>query len=205
MKLIEPLNSIFDQFSKLKVLRFLTRTDAELSGREIAKAVRISHVICSRSLQDLSQHGLIRMRKAGRSILYSLNKQHILAKDFFIPLFAKESKLFSLLKKLLLENLSDIKPLSIVLFGSQIEKEKARPDSDFDLLFILPDDKDLKKFKKEIALSEANIERIFGNRASLLIMKKNEFLKKKDKNDSFLLSIEKKNKLLFGKSLREIK
>lgn len=199
------MNSIFDQFSKLKVLRFLTRTEAELSGREIAKAVGISHVICSRSLQELSQHGLIRMRKAGRSILYSLNKQHILTKDFLTPLFSKENKLFSLLKKLLLENLSEPKPLSIVLFGSQIEKEKVRPYSDFDLLFILPDDRDLKKFKKEISPSEANIERIFGNRASLLIMKKSEFLKRKDKDDSLLLSIEKKNKLLFGKHLREIK
>jgi len=189
----------------LKVLRFLTRTDAELSGREIAKAVGISHVICSRSLQELSQHGLIRMRKAGRSILYSLNKQHILTKDFLTPLFSKENKLFSLLKKLLLENLSELKPLSIALFGSQIEKEKVRPDSDFDLLFILPDDKDLKKFKQEIAQSEANIERIFGNRASFLIIKKSEFLKRKNKDDSLLLSIEKKNKLLFGKHLREIK
>jgi len=205
IKLIEPLNSIFDQFSKLKVLRLLTRTDAELSGREIAKAVGISHVICNRSLQELSRHGLIRMRKAGRSILYSLNKDHILVKDFLTPLFLKENRLFSLLKKLLLEKLSEPKPLSIVLFGSQIKKERARPDSDFDIMFILPNDIDLKKFKREIAQSEAKIERIFGNRAALLIMKKNEFLKRRDKGDSLLLSVEKENKLIFGKHLREIK
>jgi len=205
IKLIEPLNDIFDQFSKLKVLRFLIRTDAELSGREIAKAVGISHVICNHSLQELSGHGVIRMRKAGRSILYSLNKEHVLIRDFLVPLFSKENKLFSLLKKLILENISDPLPVSIVLFGSQIEKERARADSDFDLLVVLPDEKNLKRFKQEVAQSEAKIERIFGNRVALLIMKKNEFLRRKEKGNSLLLTIEKKNKLLFGKHLGEIK
>lgn len=205
IKLIEPLNDIFDQFSKLKVLRFLIRTDAELSGREIAKAVGISHVICNHSLQELSHHGVIRMRKAGRSILYSINKDHILVRDFLAPLFLKENKLFSLLKKLILENVSDPVPVSIVLFGSQIEKERARADSDFDLLVVLPDEKNLKRFKQEIAQSEAKIERIFGNRVALLIMKKSEFLKRKERGNSLLLNIEKKNRLLFGKHLGEIK
>lgn len=189
----------------MKVLRFLVRTEAELSGREIARAVGISHVIGNRSLQELSQHGLVKMRRAGRSILYSLNKEHILVNEILIPIFLKEKRMFSSLIKVILASLTRTKPISIVLFGSQIDQKNARPDSDFDILCIVPDETNLKKFKSEMAKSEAQIEKKFGNRASLLIMKKNEFLKRKGKSDPLLLNIEKKSKWLFGKHLQEIK
>ena len=145
------------------------------------------------------------MRKTGRSILYSINKEHILIKEFLSTLFSKEKRILSWLMKLILENVSDPQPLSIILFGSQIDPKTARPDSDFDLLIILPEEKNLNKFKKEVARSEMNIKKFFGNTAALLIMKKSEYLKRKKKGDSLLLSIEKKNMVLFGKHLREIK
>jgi predicted nucleotidyltransferase len=180
------------------------RTEAELSGREIARAVGISHVICNRSLQELSQHGLVKMRKAGRSILYSLNKEHILVNEILIPLFLKEKRLFISLTKTIIDPLSGPRPISIILFGSQTDEKMARPDSDFDILCVVPDKINLRKLKHEISKAEAQIEREFGNRISLLIMKKGEFLRRKEKHDSLLMNIEKKNKLLFGKHLRDI-
>ena len=187
------------------MLRFLVRTDAELSGREIARAVGISHVICNRSLQDLSQHGLVKMRKVGRSILYSLNKEHILVDEILLPLFKKEKKLYQSLTKTILDPLSGPKPVSLLLFGSQIDEKKARPDSDFDVLCVIPDETNIKRFKNEISRSEAQVERKFGNRLSLLIMKRNEFLRKRRKRDPLLIEIEGKNELLFGKHFRDIK
>lgn len=112
--------------------------------------------------------------------------------------------LFSLIK-IILASLTGIKPISIVLFGSQIDEKNARPDSDFDILCIIPNETNLKRFKNEIAQSETQIEKRFGNRASLLIMKKSEFFKRKEKSDQLLFNIEKKSQLLFGKHLREIK
>jgi len=204
IKLNKPLNNIFDQFSKLKVLRFLIRTEAELSGREISRAAGISHVICNRSLQELSQHGLVKMRKVGRSILYSLNKEHILVDELLLPLFKKEERLFQSLTKTILDPLSGPKPISILLFGSQTDEKKARPDSDFDILCIIPDETNLKKFKNEISQSEFQVEKKFGNSISLLIMKKTEFLRRMKKKDPLLLGIEEKNRLLFGKHIKEM-
>ncbi len=91
-----------------------------------------------------------------------------------------------------------------MLFGSQIDEKRARPDSDFDILCVIPDETNLKKFKSEISRSEAQVERKFGNRLSLLIMKRNEFLKRR-RRDPLLLEIEEQNRLLFGKHIREIK
>ena len=205
MKLNKPLDHIFDRFSKLKVLRFLVRTEAELSGRELARAIGISHVICSRSLQELSQHGLIKMRKAGRSILYSLNKEHILVDEMLLPLFTKESRLFRSLTQMVLGPLSGPKPISVLLFGSQVDEIGARPDSDFDILCVIPDITNLKRFKKEISQVQIQIEKRFGNGISLLIMKRDEFLKRKKRKNPLLLDIEEHNRLLFGKRFREVK
>jgi hypothetical protein len=171
----------------------------------MARAVGISHVICSRSLQELSKNGLVRMRKVGRSILYSLNKEHILVDEILIPLFKKEEKLYLSLTNAILGPLSGPKPIGMILFGSQIDEKRARPDSDFDILCVIPDEINVKKFKNEISRSEAQIERKFGNRLSLLIMKRSEFLKKRRSKDPMLLEIEEKNRLLLGKHFREIK
>ena len=194
-----------DQFSKLKVLRFLVRTEAELNGREIARAVGISHVISNHILQELFQHGLVRMRKVGRSILYSLNKEHILVQEILFPMFNKERKLFFALAKTVLEPLSQTKPISLILFGSQTDEKKARPDSDFDVLCIISDKTNLRKFKHDILRAEAQVEKKFGNRISLLIMNRNEFIKRKKNQDPLLTEIEKQHILLFGVNFREIK
>lgn len=162
-------------------------------------------MIGSRSLQELSEHGLVKMRKAGRSILYSLNKEHILASELLLPLFLKEKRLFQSLTKAILAPLSGPKPISLILFGSQLDEKEARPDSDFDILCVIPDEINLKKFNREISQAEIQTEKEFGNRLSLIIMNKREFLRRKKKGDSLVLNIENKNRLLFGKHLREIK
>jgi len=162
-------------------------------------------VICSRSLQELSRHGLVKMRKVGRSILYSLNREHILIDELLLPLFKKEERLFQSLKRTILDPLSGPKPISILLFGSQTDEKRARPESDFDILCVIPDEINVKKFKNEISLSEAQTERKFGNRLSLLYMKRSEFLKKRKKREPLLLDIEEQHILLFGKHFREIK
>jgi len=175
-----------------------------LSGREIARAAGVSHVICSRSLQELSHHGLVNMKKAGRSILYSLNKEHILVGELLLPLFKKEERLFPSLTRTILSPLSGQKPTSLLLFGSQTDEKKARPDSDFDILCVIPDETNVKKFRSKISHSEAQVEKKFGNSLSLVIMKRSEFIKRKKKKDPLLFEIEKQHKLLFGKHYREI-
>lgn len=145
------------------------------------------------------------MRKAGRSILYSLNKEHILVDEILLPLFMKEKRLLLSLTRAILDPLSGTKPISIILFGSQTDEKRARPDSDFDILCVIPDETNLRKFKSEISRSESHIERKFGNRLSLLIMKRNEFLRRRRRKDPLLLDVEEQNRLLFGKYIRDIK
>ena len=59
----------------------------------------------------------------------------------------------------ILAPISGPKPISMILFGSQMNEKKARPDSDFDILCVIPDETNLKKFKHKISNSEVQIEK----------------------------------------------
>lgn len=53
-----PLDKILGQVSKIKILRFLINSQAQLNGREIAKNVGLSHVKVHTALKDLSKQVL---------------------------------------------------------------------------------------------------------------------------------------------------
>ncbi len=145
----EPLDSILGQSSKVKIMRFLIRSQAELNGTQIAKAVGLSHVKSNICLQELVTHGLITMRRVGRSCLYRLDQENIVIKKLLRPLFEKEYHLSDELKKIITGELKPAYPLSIVLFGS-IVRGDARPNSDIDLLVVIPQDKNMAQAKREI-------------------------------------------------------
>lgn len=94
-----PLDKIFSQQSKIKLLRFLVQHRGEFTGREIAKSVGPAHPTVHSALSHLREQGIIFMRKSGNPLLYSLNRRHQATKDIIIPVFKKESQRLSLISK----------------------------------------------------------------------------------------------------------
>lgn len=158
----EPLDEVLRQASKVRILRFLIRSQVTLNGREIAKAVGLSHVKCHTALKELALHGLVSLRRVGRSNLYQLEKENHLVKRLLKPLFDNEGHLLTDLAKAILKDLP-FRPRSLAVFGS-IAKRTARPDSDIDLLVIIPNQVDLRRAKQEIGKKEEMVVRTFGNR-----------------------------------------
>lgn len=199
----KPLNSILGQSSKVKILRFLIRSQAELNGTQIAKAVGLSHVKSNTALQELVVHGFITMRRVGRSCLYRLDRENIVIKKLLKPLFEKEYHLLDELKKIIISELKSPYPLSIVLFGS-IVKGNARPNSDIDLLLVIPKDKNMAQAKGEVERAGEKVLKIFGNHLSPLIVKVDPFCKKYRKKEKLYVDIVKNGKPIYGKSLQEV-
>lgn len=199
----EPLNSILGQFSKVKILRFLIRSQAELNGTQIAKAVGLSHVKSNIALQELVAHGLITMRRVGRSCLYRLDQENIVIKKLLRPLFQKESHLSDELKKIIISELKPAYPLSIVLFGS-IVRGDARPNSDIDLLVVIPQDKNMAQAKREIERAGEKALKIFGNHLSPLVVKVDLFRKKYRRGEKLYVDVVKNGKPIYGKSLQGV-
>lgn len=198
-----PLDYILGQQSKVKILRFLVKSNAELNGREIAKAVGLSHVKCHTALRELSVHGLINMRRTGRSVIYSIDPENILAKFFLTPLYNKESRLLNILAQTIAKEFSLPRPLSIFLFGS-IVKGQARPNSDIDILLVQPDEKNMREAKVELSKAERNIVKLFSNRLAPIMIRKSEFKKRYKREEKFIKEVVKTGKIIYGKNLSEL-
>jgi predicted nucleotidyltransferase/predicted transcriptional regulator len=196
------LDSILGQTSKVKILRFLNLIDFELSGREIAKEINISHVQCHKALKYLNQHGLIDMRQIGRSTAYKINKSHILYLNLIKPIFNSESTLLKQLTETILKKIKTFKPLSIIVFGSTIKL--ARPDSDIDLLIIFPNKSDIKQIREKIDTLEEEIITKFGNSIAPILIKQKEFNKKYKEKNNLYIEIINKGKILYGKTISEL-
>ncbi len=118
------------------VLSALTATTRPLSGREVARLGGVPRTTAARVLQDLVEHGLVRVQEAGAgaALLYTLNREHLAAE----PVIALMS-----MRRCFVERLKgelgawSTPPLHASLFGSA-----ARGDgdtaSDVDLFIVRP-------------------------------------------------------------------
>ncbi|MBI3617234.1 MAG: nucleotidyltransferase domain-containing protein [Candidatus Omnitrophica bacterium] len=203
MLLDSPLNDIFGQYSKVKILRFLVQSQSQSNGREIAKNVGLSHVKAHTALKDLTRQGVVNMRSAGSSLVYWLNEDHFLVREIIRPAFEKEEGLFEYLCRLILKEISSPRPLSIILFGS-FAKGNASADSDIDVVIIYPRSKNKTVISKELSEAEKKITSFFGNHLSCVPLVVEEFQKKLKKKDAFIGEIIRTGKIIYGKSITDL-
>jgi len=76
MRFTDFLDQIFGQKSKIKILRFLYLYKKESTIREVSKETGVTPPNASRILKELEVEGVVIAKKAGRSILHSLNSKH---------------------------------------------------------------------------------------------------------------------------------
>jgi len=200
MNFNEPLNRILGQLSKIKIMRFLIRTDLAMNGREIAQTVGLSHVKCHTALKELSEQGIVSVRRVGRSNLYELQTDHIVIRDWLRPLFRKEKELKKHLAELLVRRLS-FRPEALIIFGS-IAKGKERPDSDIDLLCVVSGAGEVKKCEKELIAAGEEITRLFGNRFAPQVITKKSLLAKSKLGEKFINGVIGNGEGIYGNQSR---
>ena len=117
MNFTYPLDHILGQLSKIKIIRFLIKAGVPMNGREIGKAVGLSHVRCYTILKEFSEQGIVSLRQIGRSTVYELQQNHIVVKYWLKPLFLKEELLKNSLARAVTNYLSTNK-LSVIGYYS---------------------------------------------------------------------------------------
>lgn len=203
MLLNNPLDDILGQISKVKILRFLINSQAQLNGREIAKNVGLSHVKAHTALKELAGHGLINMRSVGNSLVYWLNEEHFLIKEVIRPAFEKENGAFGYIIRIILKEIKPPRPLSIILFGS-FAKGSPSADSDIDIMIVYPHQKNKELIAKELSEAEKKITSLFGNHLSVALFKIEEFQRKLKKKDNFINEVIRTGKVIYGKNISEL-
>jgi predicted nucleotidyltransferase len=193
------LDKIFAQPTGIKVLRFMVLNKPSMTGRELARFCRISHMQAYRVLGQYEAQGILVRRSAGNSYIYSLNEKNVIVNKFLRRMFEPEK---TLLPDLLNEFLREILPyaLSITLFGSAAEGTE-RPDSDVDILILLKEESGIRQVKNKLEDIEIGFFEKTGNRLAPIILTPNEFKNKIGGNKSLFNKIM-EGKTLFGKELR---
>lgn len=203
MLLVNPLEHILGQASKIRILRFLVTTGHELNGREIAAAVGLSHVKAHTALKELNQHGVVKMRRAGKSILYRLSLENVLVKKMLIPLFESEARLKNVIAETLSRYLKKPAPKSIILFGSSASG-RARPDSDIDVLIVASKKKDILILEEDLQKAEISMTTGFGNHLAPIVMNEAEFKEKFKRKNKLVMNIAREGKVIFGDSINDL-
>ncbi|MCK4244044.1 MAG: nucleotidyltransferase domain-containing protein [Candidatus Omnitrophica bacterium] len=206
MKVHNPLDKILNNEVKVKILRFLCKTGAEWSGRQLAKEIKVNPATCHKALRELNNERVLLLRSIGKSYLYRLNGENFIVSDLLKPLYERESKILKEIYKTIVESISSLvinNIVSIAIFGS-VQKEKERPASDVDILVLVGKEKDKVKTEKDFERVNENIVRKFGNAVSPYIQTVREFKLKRRRNVALIKNILKSHKLLFGRPLEEL-
>lgn len=148
------------------VLEVLAKTTRPLSGREVHRLVarESSHVGVQRVLNELAAQGLVIQQETGRTILNTLNRDHILA-PMVIELVVVAERIPTALAQIVREEAADLE--KAVLFGS-IVRGDADSESDVDLLLVWPDDVDDRVRGNSGHDIGNRIEKLLGNPCQVL-------------------------------------
>lgn len=203
MLLDRPLDEILGQYSKVKILRFLVRSQSQLNGREIAKNVRLSHVKTHTALKDLTRHGVVNMRSVGNSLIYWLNEEHFLVKEIIRPTFEKEENIFIHIVRIILKEIRSAQPLSVILFGS-FAKGNASADSDIDVVIIYPHAYQKSLVAKGLSEAGKKVISLFGNHLAGTPLAIGEFQRKLKAKNKFINEIVRTGKVIYGKDISEL-
>jgi len=207
MKISRPLDKILDNEAKIKILRFLIKTNAQWNGRQIAKEIGVTPATAHKALHSLYKEGVLVLRNVGKTHIYSLKEDNYLVSGLLRPLFAKEDKVLKKIIEIIRRkiNSSDIKKsiISVVLFGS-VNLRTDRPASDIDLAVIIKD----KNKRREVDILFEDIDKKisseFGNTVSPYVNTEAELKSKYKKGLEVVKDILKSKKFIYGKKIETI-
>jgi predicted nucleotidyltransferase len=139
------LEKIIGKKSKVNLLRFFMNNDNQgYCLDEIAKSTGLSCGTIYPSLTELLETRIILQRKVGRSILYTVNKNHILFHKIK-ELIDFEKKSLQIVAREFASSISKRNIKAIVLFGS-VARGEFTEKSDIDVLIVYKN----KNVKKEV-------------------------------------------------------
>jgi len=163
---------------------YFTNPDKKYYLRELEKILNFSVGNIRRELIKLESTGLFLSESKGNLLYYYLNQSYPLFKELKSIIF-KTSGVPRMLHNVL-EKFDDIDQAFI--YGSFAKREE-REDSDIDLLIIGKIDED--KLIEEVGKLERKLQR----EINYAIYEKEDFKKKKEEGNSFILDISKEKKI----------
>jgi len=207
MKISRPLDKILDNEAKVRILRFLIKTNAEWNGRQIAKEIGVTPATAHKALRGLYGQEVLTLHNIGKTHVFCLKKDNYLVLNLLGPLFAKEDKVLNniigIIKKKISASQASKAILSVVLFGS-VGLSVERPTSDIDLAVIIKDERSRRKASELFEAIDKKVTKEFGNTVSAYINTQAEFKVKYKKGLGIIKNILKSDNVVYGDNIKEI-
>lgn len=202
MRFTRLLDEVLGHKPGIVLLRILTRTGGEHTGRELARLTGLDHKTCHTALQELARQGIIEMRRVGRALVYVLNRDHAVVEGILGPAFEKEAGLVDEYAREARRRVR-VPVESVVLFGS-VARGEEEPKSDVDLLFVVADDRAAKAAEGGIGEIMGDLARRYGNVPQILFVSRNRFREGVRRGKSLYLEILKTGRVLQGKAFSKL-
>lgn len=202
MLLTRPLDRILGRPTNVKILRVLSSPGLELTGREVATEAKVNHSGCARALKQLSEIGVLDMRRKGRANLFTLRDDNFLVQKGLVPLFRAERALFDEAVDFLKRRVAD-RVVSAVLFGSYA-RGQANDRSDFDVLLLVENDDGAKSLEELVLSFSSQFQRRFSLSLSPYVKTVKGFQSMVVSSKPPAAQIAKEGRDLFGRPAREV-
>lgn len=181
MKFNVSLSDIINSKTKVKIIKFLLVHEADMSEREIASVLKISHMSVNRTLRKLSAINFANFITIGKSHLWRMNRKSYAFKYFseFINNISGDETPLEDLEKSILKNLPKTFIKKVVLFGS-VAQGAEKINSDIDIFILVKNMRDKRKLEPFIEKLSNLCFEIYGNRLSPYILTENRLEQKKN-------------------------
>jgi predicted nucleotidyltransferase len=187
MRLTNALDPVLGSPTKIRLLRALLQSGRKgWTGRELAGRSKVSTAQAARDLGELAEVGILDRTVSGRSYVWRLNPDHILASPL-TTLFSSEARLRDDLLGQLSDALRSTPVDAARLFGSFARGDE-RSDSDVDLYVELRSPRDREQVEHALARVRERVWARFGNPVTALVYTRNEA--RHPPNPELMISIE---------------
>ena len=189
------LEKIIGKKSKVKILRFLMNSDNQgYCLDEIAKSTGLSCGTVYPSLTELLETRIVLQRKVGRSLLYTVNKSHILFHKIK-ELIDFEKKSLQIVAEEFASSIPKKNIKAIVLFGS-VARGEFTEKSDIDVLIVYKD----KNVKKEIDYLIDKLLDTYDVHIIPVFLTEKEIRERIKIFDNFIINLINEGRLLYGEA-----
>lgn len=189
MRFHNPLDDIWNSEVKTRLLRVLYRTGGSYTGRRLAGLVGYSHTHTTATLADLEAQGLVKMRRAGNSYMFSVNINNEIVSGVLVPAFEFESELTNNLADRFYDGLGKTL-VSVTMFGSVARGEET-VESDVDLLLVVKDGIDREKTESKVSEISHEAYLAFGCSVVPIVVTQVEYERKLKRKQGFWREIPK--------------
>lgn len=180
------LEEILNSKPKVKILKLLVnKSDWLFSESEISRELKIPKTTTHRALKTLRDQNILReFKKAGKIVIYQLNKDNYIIRELIEPFLKKDSEIIIKKSKEFCQKIDKLIKVAI-LFGSS-SKGEMKPISDVDMALITEKPRELKELTDKIKTEFLENDSIIF---STHIFTKKEFKERYEKKDPLVVDI----------------